>query len=127
MGATSGLEGYCTIGSCTPVAVTDCNLNFGSPNEEYFAVSGSGFSETVATAKRGSGTINAVCDEAQLLNSIASSGDLVTLAFFASAATSATGEGRLGQFDWSMNREGTPQRVSIPFITHGVWTGDLVS
>ena len=128
MAATSGLNGYMTIGSCIIASLTDCNLNIGSPNEEYFAVSGAGWSETVATPKRGSGTINAVLDEAALITSVAESGELVTLTLYASTGgASATGSARLGQFDHSINREGTVERVSIPFMTHGVWTGTLIT
>jgi len=128
MAATSGLNGYITIGSCIIASLTDCDLTYGSPNEEYFAVSGAGSSETVATAKRGSGTINAVLDEAALISSVAESGELVTLTLFASTAgATATGSARLGQFNTTVNREGTVEKVSIPFMTHGAWTGTLVT
>lgn len=128
MAATSGLNGYMTIGSCIVASLTDCNLNIGSPGEEYFSVDGAGWSQTVATAKRGSGTINAVLDEAALICSVAESGEKVTLTLFASTGgASATGSARLQQFDYSINREGTVERVSIPFMTDGPWTGTLIT
>jgi hypothetical protein len=128
MAAVSGLNGYMTIGSCIVASLTDCDLTLGSPNEEFFTVDGAGWSQTVATAKRGSGTINAVLDEAALISSVAESGELVTLTLFASTAgATATGSARLGQFNTTVNVEGTVEKVSIPFMTHGAWTGLLVT
>jgi len=128
MAAVSGLNGYMTIGSCIIACLTDCDLTIGSPNEEFFCVSGAGWSNTVATAKRGSGTINAVLDEAALISSVAESGELVSLTLFASTAgASATGNGRLGQFNITVNLEGTVEKVSIPFMTDGPWTGTLLT
>jgi len=122
--ALSGKQGYMTIGSCTMVALTDWDLTYGSPNEEYFAVSGNGASETVGTAERGSGTMNMVVDADALAADLAETGDLVTLTLLGQTGlTLATGSARLGQFNFSGNREGTVQRASVPFMTDGTWTG----
>jgi hypothetical protein len=128
MAYISGKTGYMTIGSCTVAALTDCDVTFGSPNEEFFTVAGNGFSSTVSTAQRGNGTINAVLDDAALISSLAASGDLVTIAIFAdTGGPSMTGSARLGQFQGGFAREGTVQKLSIPFMTDGEWTGTLVT
>lgn len=128
MAYLSGKNGYITIGSCIVSAFTDGNFNWGSPNEEFFTVGGAGHSSTVATANRGSGTINVVVDNTALLSSIAASGELVALTFLSdTGGDSATGNVRLGQFDTSINREGTVQKVSIPFMTDGAFTGTLIT
>lgn len=128
MAYVSGLNGYVTIGSCTVAALTDCDFTYGSPNEEFFTVGGGGASNTVATAKRGSGTINLVLDDAALFTSVAESGELVALVFFSkTAGDSASGNARIGQIQTTFNREGTVERVTVPFMTDGLWTGTLVT
>lgn len=128
MAYVSGVNGYVTIGSCTVAAVTDCDLTFGSPNEEFFTVAGAGNSNTVKTSNRGSGTINAVLDDAALISSLAESGELVSLTLFAQAGgASSVGNVRLGQFQHTFNAEGTVIKVSIPFMTDGARTGTLVT
>jgi len=128
MAAVSGLNGYVTLGSCTILCLTDCDLTYGSPNEEFFCVDGAGASSTVATAKRGSGTLNLVMDDAALFTSIAESGELVALTFYAATGgDTATGNARIGQIQTTINREGTVERVSVPFMTDGAWTGTLTT
>lgn len=128
MAAVSGINGYLTVGSCIVSSLTDCEFTIGSPNEDIFTVGGAGWSNTVETAKRGSGTINLVLDELALITSIAESGELVTLTFYASTGGStATGSARLGQVGTTINREGTAERVTVPFTTDGVWTGTLIT
>tara|TARA_B110000263_G_C15187425_1_gene454468 strand:+ start:83 stop:469 length:387 start_codon:yes stop_codon:yes gene_type:complete len=128
MAAVSGLNGYVTVGSCTVASLTDCDLTYGSPNEEFFTVNGAGSSNTVATAKRGSGTMNLVLDDAALFTSVAESGELVALVFYSkTGGDSAIGNGRIGQVQTTFNLEGTVERVTVPFMTDGVWTGTLVT
>jgi len=130
MSAVSGINGYITLGSCTPLAITDASFTYGSPNEQYYAVSGDGAAETVETAKRGEGTFNAVIDDAtgRLISSVIESGELVTFAFYAkSGGDAATGQCRIGQPEFSFNREGTPQRMNFPFMIHGKLTGTLIT
>tara|TARA_R110002096_G_scaffold66682_6_gene162283 strand:+ start:2055 stop:2441 length:387 start_codon:yes stop_codon:yes gene_type:complete len=128
MGAVSGLNGYVTVGSCTVSALTDCDLTWGSPNEEFFTVGGAGNSLTVATSNRGSGTLNLVLDDAALFSSVAESGELVTVVFYSkTGGDSATGQVRLSQFNTTMNMEGTVEKVSVPFMTHGAMTGTLIT
>lgn len=128
MAAVSGLNGYVTLGSCTVACLTDCDFTYGSPNEEFFCVSGAGASNTVATAKRGSGTMNLVLDDAALFTSVAESGDLVALVFYSkTGGDTATGNARIGQIQTTFNMEGTVERVTVPFMTDGAWSGTLVT
>lgn len=132
--------------SGTMTAATDWRLNFGSPPEAYFAIGGNGFQETVATAFRGEGSINVVVENRNATVSDGNgswaptfkSGQLVYLELIANdyaavdggggnvgASLAAYGNARLGQFDYSPNRDGSVQKFSIPFMTHGPWYGSL--
>ena len=126
MAYLSGTTGYITFGSCTVAAITDWNATIGAPTDEFFTVDGGGWGSTVARAFRGSGTINAVLDDAALISSIAQSGDTVTVALISNTSgPSYTGTIRLGQFETTVNLEGVVQRLSIPFTTDGAMAGTL--
>jgi hypothetical protein len=127
MSAYSGKNAIIRVGSCDLFAATDWTLTYGSPNEEYFAVSGAGASQTVSTAERGSGTVNAVLDPEGVLGSVAVTGALVTLTLLGeTTGKTCTGKARVGQIEITANVEGTPQRQNMSFMTHGAWTGDML-
>lgn len=124
MPVLSGKTGCLLSGSSTLEGFENGSLEYGAEPQEYFAKSGAGAAETVAGAESGSGSFQMVCNSEDWPTTLISPGDLVTLSFRHDGTTTveATGSARLGKFSWEMNRDGTPQRVTIPFVTHGSWT-----
>lgn len=113
--ALSGTRGSLLLSTCTILTVTDFEITYGSPPEEYFSVGGQGAALTVATAERGSGTINTVIDPNGLLGSHAGTGDLIAATFTCTSGITLTGNIRLGQPSTTVDLAGGPQRQSWPF------------
>lgn len=122
MPTLSGKTGEISLGGSTIVAFTDLELEYGSEPQPYFAVSGAGAQETVAGADAGSGTFNVVVRTDPFITETLVSGSVYAVTVTYTSGQTATGNARLGKFNWSMNRDGTVQRARIPFMTDGAWT-----
>lgn len=124
MAVISGKFAECLFGSCNFLEFESWELEYGSNLEEYNARSGDGAGQSVDGVHTGSGTITGFMDSADPVTSQITTGSLVTLHLYLTATgpVEATGSARIGKFTFSANRDGTPQPVSIPFITQGVWT-----
>lgn len=123
----SGLQGTIQIGSCTLIMVTDATLNVGPANEGFHTVGGGIHQLTVETGHTGEGTINGILDADGLATSVMLPGQKLTATFTLSTGVVYTGQIRLGQFQYTFQRSGEVQRVSIPFMTHGGSTGSVVN
>lgn len=124
MSVISGKYAEAAIGSCEFHEFESWELTYGSNIHEYNSRSGGGASQTVDGVFSGSGTINGFIDPDDSIADAITPGALVTLTLrhTATGPVQATGLARLGQFHYTANRDGTPQPVSIPFVTHGLWT-----
>jgi hypothetical protein len=123
----SGLQGAILIGSCEMIMVTDATLNVGPANEGFHTVGGGKYQLTVETGHTGEGTINGIVDEDGLATSVMLPGQKLTATFRSATGIVYTGQIRLGQFQYTFQRSGEVQRVSIPFMTHGSSTGSLAN
>ena len=123
MAVSSGKLSQVIIGSCTVLEFGDWELTYGSNVHEYNSRAGGGANQTVDGNESGSGTINGFLDPADPITTEFATGALVVLQLMTTAThVAATGSARLGQYGLTANRDGTPVPVSIPFITHGLWT-----
>lgn len=125
MAVVSGKYAEVAIGSCEFAEFEAWDLSYGAAVPEFNSRSGGGASQTVEGVFSGSGTITGFVDpDDSLYGSSIRTGSLLTLTLrhTATGPVVATGQARLGQFSFSANRDGTPQPVSIPFVTHGLWT-----
>lgn len=124
MGAISGKYAEALFASCNFLEFESWELEYGSNIEEYNSRSGAGAGQTIDGVHTGSGTITGFLDPDDPVTTQVTTGSLITLALYVTATgpVQATGLGRIGKFTLSANRDGTPQPVTIPFVTHGVWT-----
>lgn len=124
MGAISGKYAEAHLGSCNMLEFESWELTYGANVEPVNSRAGGGATTTIDGVENGSGTISGYLDPDDPISSQVSPGQLLTLICLSrsSGTVQATGQARLGQFTLSANRDGTPQRVTIPFVTHGLWT-----
>lgn len=125
MGALSGKYAEAQIGSCEFAEFESWDLNYGAGTPEYNSRSGGGASQSVEGVISGGGSISGFIDpDDSLYASSIRTGSLLalTLRHTATGPVVATGQGRLGQFRYGASRAGEPQPVTIPFVTHGLWT-----
>jgi len=120
----SGKAGELLIGENNLLQLTRWELEYGMETHVYAARSGGGAEETIAGVAGGRGSFEMLYDPAEPITAIASSGDLVSLTcrHTADGPVEAAGLARLGRFTFSANRDGTVQRVVVPFVCHGAWT-----
>lgn len=120
----SGKAGELLIGENNLQQLTRWELEYGMETHVYAARSGGGAEETVAGVSGGRGSIELLYDPEEPITSIVSSGELVTLKcrHTATGPVQAEGAARLGRLTFSANRDGTLQRVTVPFVCHGLWT-----
>ena len=124
MGVRSGVEGELLIGSCNLLEFSMWDLEYGSDTQTYSARSGGGAQQTVAGEASGSGNIECAYNDEALISAVAASGALVTLTCRSASGSEHTGQARLGKYKLGANRDGSVQKISVPFTTHGVWTLD---
>jgi hypothetical protein len=125
MAVISGKYAEVQVDTCTFAEFESADLTYGSNIQEYNSVAGGGATQTVDGVESGSGTLNGFYDPSDPILTELTTGSLVTLILRESAGgiRLATGSARLGQFSIpNFNRDGTPVQVSIPFVTHGLWT-----
>ena len=124
MSVISGKYAECLFGTCNFLEFESWELEYGSNIEEYNSRAGAGAGQTVDGVHTGSGTITGFMDTADPVTTQVTTGTLVTLHLYLTSTgpVEATGSARIGKFSLSANRDGTPQSVTIPFVTHGVWT-----
>ena len=122
MSALSGVSGYLTIGASTPIEITKWDLTYGANVEEYASRSGGGSAQTAKGLTKGSGSFEVIYNDDLPITQLISEGNLVTLTLFHGANDSQTGTARIGEFSFSIDREGAIQRVGVTFTTHGSWT-----
>ena len=119
----SGKNGTLEVDSCMLLDFTNGNLEYGSNIETFAARSGGGAEETAAGLDGGSGSFELVYNDANLFDTLVSSGDLVTIDFRHSELIGlATGQGRIGRISREVNRDGTIQKLTVPFTCHKAWT-----
>ncbi|MGE3314004.1 MAG: hypothetical protein AB7O26_02730 [Planctomycetaceae bacterium] len=120
----SGKAGELLVGANNLEQLTRWELEYGMETHVYAARSGGGAEETIAGVSGGRGSFELLYDPEEPFTSIASSGDLVSLKcrHTADGPVQAEGSARLGRFTFSANRDGTLQRITVPFICHGAWT-----
>lgn len=119
----SGKTGELLIGDNNLLQLTRWELEYGMENHVYAARSGGGAEETIAGVAGGRGSFELLYDPDEPITAIAASGDLVSLTcrHTADGPVQAEGQARLGRFSFSANRDGTAQRVTVPFVCHGAW------
>ena len=122
-GYISGKFGEFTIGGSSIAPFTDFNLNVGNDIHQVFTKSGAGWAQTVVGAASGEGTLNAIVDEDNLIGGVIKSGDQASLTVLLKTGVTLSGCVRIGKFNFTVNRDGTPQTQSIPFMTDGPLTG----
>ncbi len=120
----SGKSGELVLGTNNLLQLTRWELEYGMETHVYAARSGGGAEETVAGLAGGRGMIELLYDPDEPITAITASGDLVNLIcrHTTTGSIQAEGEARLGRFSFSANRDGTLQRVTVPFTCHGAWT-----
>jgi hypothetical protein len=124
MGAISGKYGEAHADSCNFLEFESWELTYGPNVEPINSRAGGGATTTIDGVANGSGTISLFLDPDDPIAGQVTPGQLLTLICMnrSAGAVQATGQARLGQFTLGANRDGSPQRVSIPFTTHGLWT-----
>jgi len=124
MGVVSGKYAEALIGTCNLLEFESWELEYGSNIEEYNSRAGAGAGQTVDGVHTGSGTITGFLDPDDPVTTTVTTGSLValTLKNNTTGPVQGTGNARIGKFTLSANRDGTPQPVTIPFVTDGVWT-----
>lgn len=120
----SGKEGEMLIGASNLAGFTKGDLEYGAKTEIVTARSGGGAEETVEGVSGGTGNISITVDQEDMINGLVASGALVTLIFrhTSNGSIQATGQARLGKYKYTIDRNGTPQTVDIPFTCHKAWT-----
>jgi hypothetical protein len=123
MAAYSGKEGSVLAGSSDLAELLSWELEYGSENHSYASRHGAGALETVEGVEGGSGTITLNVDTFDPISGQLGSGNLVTLQLRQYSTTKYwTGQARMGKHRYTDNLSGEPQRVVVPFVTHGAWT-----
>jgi len=122
MAVPSGKDGYVVINACTVLQLSKWTLEYGPEIHKFASRAGGGADQTVAGVFSGSGTIEVMYDDDTPITSTLTPGELYTATLYQNATDSHTGSMRLGKFSFEVDREGTEERVSIPFETHGLWT-----
>ena len=124
MAVLSGKFAEVLFGSCNFLEFESWELEYGSNVIEYNSREGGGATNTVDGVHSGSGSITGFLDSTDPITTQVTTGALLTLALYVTSTgpVQATGEGRLGKFSLSANRDGSVVPVTIPFVTHGVWT-----
>lgn len=122
MAVLSGKEGYITVNGSSMIEISKWDLEYGSNNEKFYSRNGGGASQTVAGALDGSGSFEVMYNDDTPITSALVPGTLYTAVFYHGTNDSHTGSLRIGKFSFSVDREGSAQRVSVTFDTHGVWT-----
>lgn len=121
------------------------NLTYGSEIHEVNTAELLGATGTVKGTDKGNGEIVWIADASQPIGDIVGSGKLYDAVFTVGipsagsvvaynpgttpatdASDAAVGRLRVGQFQFPANANGEPVRITIPFITHGKWYGDLI-
>ena len=125
MAVISGKYAEVLVDSCNILEFESADLTYGSNVQEYNSRAGGGATKTVDGVESGSGTLNGFLDPSDSLTSQLTTGALVAIVFRTnpgSPTTIASGNARLGQFNVpEFNRGGAPVKVSIPFVTDGLW------
>lgn len=124
MAARSGKYAEALFDSCNFLEFESWTLTYGSNPQEYNSRAGAGSTQTVDGVNSGSGEVTGFLDTSDPITGQVTTGSLVTLICRSDTTgpVQATGSARIGQFTLGANRDGTPQRVTIPFVTHGAWT-----
>ena len=122
MATLSGISGFLTVDACEVIEITKWDLTYGANVEEYLSRSGGGATQTAKGATKGSGSFEVIYNDDLPITQLISEGDLVTLTLFHGANDSQTGTARVGEFSFSIDREGEMQRVGVTFTCHGSWT-----
>ncbi len=122
MAVLSGTDGSVTIDASNPIEITQWDLDYGADIDGYYSRSGAGGQQTVKAGTNGTGNMEFMYNDDTPIQSLIGEGDLITLTLLHSSGDSHTGLARIGRFGFGINRDGTGQRVSVSFTTHGLWT-----
>jgi len=122
MATISGVQGYIVIDASTPIDLTKWELTYGANVEEYASRSGGGAAQTAKGLTKGSGSFEVMYNDDTPIQTLISEGQLVTLSLYVGPSDVHTGSARIGEFSYSVDREGALSRVSVTFTTHGLWT-----
>jgi hypothetical protein len=126
MPVLSGKVGSLTVNGSVIEGFENLTLEYGAEPQEFFAKSGGGSSEAIAGANSGSGSFQMVCNSEDwpTASTVLTSGSKVTMSVQhdAAGAVIATGSVVLGKPSYEVDRSGTPQRATWPFVTSGAWT-----
>lgn len=109
------------------IIATKWNIDLGSDIQTYNSIDGEGWQSTVAAVYAGTGSFEVTVSPDVLPGTLFNSGQLVALKLkidTPSGAPYLSGDARLGKFNYSPDRAGMPQLITIPFQTDGPWTGD---
>lgn len=123
MTAISGKFAEVHFDSCNWLEFESVDLDEGSEPQEYNSRSGDGHTQSVAGVESGSGTLTGFIDPDDLLWDQITTGSTATLTLKHRTTGEVSGSGtiRIGKITRSANRDGTPQTLSVAFVTHS-WT-----
>lgn len=123
MAVISGKFAEVLIGSCNLLEFESIDMNEGSEPQQYNARSGGGHTKSVAGVNSGDGTITTFMNLSSPLWADVVSGNSYTMThrMDSNGALDASGTIRIGKITRTSNRDGTPQSISIAFVTES-WT-----
>jgi hypothetical protein len=123
MTALSGKFAEVHFGSCNWLEFESVDMEEGSEPQPYNSRSGAGHTQSVAGVNSGSGTLTGFIDPDDLLWGQITSGSTYTMTLKHRTTAEVAGSGtiRIGKISRSANRDGTPQTLSVAFVTES-WT-----
>lgn len=124
MAQYSGKYAQVLLGSCNMLEFESWELEYGSNIHETNARSSGVGTGTVDGVESGSGTITGFVDTSDPIWGQLTTGSLYTVQLQHTTSPSSywTGSARIGKWGTGASRGGDPQKVTIPFTCHGVWT-----
>jgi len=123
MAVISGKFAEVLIGTCNLLQFESIDMNEGSEPQQYNSREGGGHTKSVAGVNSGDGTLTTFLDLASPLWADVVSGTSYTMTHNLNSDGSETASGtiRIGKISRTSNRDGTPQSVSVAFVTES-WT-----
>lgn len=124
MAVISGKYAEVLFGTCNFLEFESWDLEYGSNIEEYNSRAGAGAGQTVDGVHTGSGSVTGFMDPDAPITTQVTTGSLLAIYLYLTSTgpVQTYGNGRIGKYSLSANRDGTPEPVTIPFVTDGVWT-----